>query len=118
LPSEIPNGNVRLVTSEWETNLFQSEREEPHHRLGARLSPQNGQAQDFSRHAEKELSMKRDLKEAPRQSPANWVELEDGIRRRAYELYEERGRGAGLELDDWVKAEAEVRESRDIKRAA
>jgi len=29
------------------------------------------------------------------------------IRRRAYELYELRGGGEGLALDDWLKAEAE-----------
>jgi hypothetical protein len=34
--------------------------------------------------------------------------LEEEIRRRAYELYEERGREHGHDLDDWVRAEAEV----------
>ena len=33
---------------------------------------------------------------------------EEEIRRRAYELYEERGREAGHELDDWLQAEAEI----------
>jgi len=35
-------------------------------------------------------------------------ELEAQIRIRAYELYEERGREDGRELDDWLKAEAEL----------
>ncbi len=35
--------------------------------------------------------------------------LEDNIRRRAYELYEERGREDGHDLDDWLRAEDEVR---------
>jgi hypothetical protein len=34
--------------------------------------------------------------------------LEEKIRRRAYELYEERGRGDGHDLDDWLRAEAEI----------
>ena len=34
--------------------------------------------------------------------------LADQIRRRAYELYEERGGQEGHELEDWLRAEAEV----------
>ena len=34
--------------------------------------------------------------------------LEDQIRARAYELYEERGKEAGNDLDDWLRAEAEL----------
>ncbi len=34
--------------------------------------------------------------------------LEEDIRRRAYELYEGRGREDGHELDDWLRAEEEV----------
>jgi len=36
--------------------------------------------------------------------------FEDQIRRRAYELYEERGREDGHELEDWLRAEEEVKE--------
>jgi hypothetical protein len=35
-------------------------------------------------------------------------ELEYQIRRRAYELYEERGREDGHELEDWLRAEEEI----------
>jgi hypothetical protein len=36
------------------------------------------------------------------------------IRRRAYEIYEQRGRQEGLEVEDWLRAEQEVsRESLD-----
>lgn len=35
--------------------------------------------------------------------------LEERTRQRAYELYETRGRGGGQELDDWLKAESELR---------
>ena len=34
--------------------------------------------------------------------------LEREIRRRAYEIYEERGREDGHDLDDWLRAEAEI----------
>jgi hypothetical protein len=37
------------------------------------------------------------------------VNLEDEIRRRAYELYQQRGNAAGSEAEDWLKAEREVR---------
>lgn len=34
--------------------------------------------------------------------------LDEQIRKRAYELYERRGRIDGQELDDWVQAELEL----------
>ena len=48
-----------------------------------------------------------------RQTPALAVmksapELQEQIRRRAYELYEERGRYDGHDLEDWLQAESEV----------
>jgi hypothetical protein len=36
-------------------------------------------------------------------------DLRDLIARRAYEIYEERGRGDGEDLNDWLRAEAELR---------
>lgn len=36
-------------------------------------------------------------------------EIEEEIRRKAYELYEERGRQDGFEQEDWARAEAAVR---------
>ncbi|MBO0726150.1 MAG: DUF2934 domain-containing protein [Blastocatellia bacterium] len=38
-------------------------------------------------------------------------DLHDRIGRRAYEIYEERGRGDGEDLSDWLRAEAEVKSS-------
>src|SRR6188474_3238854 len=35
----------------------------------------------------------------------------DPIARRAYELYEQRGREPGADVDDWLQAERDVRES-------
>jgi hypothetical protein len=37
----------------------------------------------------------------------------DDVAQRAYELYEARGGQPGAELDDWVRAERERRESSD-----
>jgi Protein of unknown function (DUF2934) len=34
--------------------------------------------------------------------------LENAIRQRAYELYEQRGKIQGHAVDDWLKAEAEL----------
>jgi hypothetical protein len=39
--------------------------------------------------------------------------LEEQIRRRAYEIYVERGGASGSELDDWVQAEMEIRMARE-----
>jgi len=44
-------------------------------------------------------------------NPANIVtdpNLEEDIRRRAYALYEQRGREDGHDVDDWLRAEAEL----------
>jgi hypothetical protein len=35
--------------------------------------------------------------------------IEEEIRRRAYELYEARGRQDGHDVDDWLRAEAEIK---------
>jgi hypothetical protein len=40
------------------------------------------------------------------------VDLEERIRRRAYELYEQRGREDGYETEDWLAAEAELTRER------
>ncbi|MFZ0758842.1 MAG: DUF2934 domain-containing protein [Candidatus Sulfotelmatobacter sp.] len=38
------------------------------------------------------------------------INLEDEIRVRAYELYQQRGGGAGSESEDWLAAEREVQQ--------
>lgn len=48
-----------------------------------------------------------------RQKPPTTVasdpqELEHQIRQRSFELYEERGREDGHEVDDWLRAEQEI----------
>ena len=54
--------------------------------------------------------------EAPKKPPVGVTTdselfLEVNIRHRAYELYEERGREDGHDLDDWLRAEADLIEA-------
>lgn len=48
-----------------------------------------------------------------REAPIEALPLEERIRRRAYELYVERGNQSGSELDDWAQAEEEVLQDQD-----
>jgi Protein of unknown function (DUF2934) len=51
---------------------------------------------------------------------AQSTDIEDRIRHRAYQLYEERGTVDGFALDDWLQAEAEVlraQQQRKVKSA-
>jgi hypothetical protein len=41
--------------------------------------------------------------------PPVLIPIEQQIQRRAYELYEQRGRADGHELDDWLRAECEIK---------
>jgi hypothetical protein len=41
-------------------------------------------------------------------APEERPNLEEAIHRRAYQLYEKRGREDGRDLDDWLRAEAEI----------
>ncbi|MGA9306357.1 MAG: DUF2934 domain-containing protein [Candidatus Sulfotelmatobacter sp.] len=38
------------------------------------------------------------------------INLEDEIRRRAYELYQQRGNASGSEAEDWLTAEREIKQ--------
>ena len=55
---------------------------------------------------------KADSKKARTQKTDNAlpINLEDEIRRRAYELYAERGFSSGHEHEDWLRAEREVKQ--------
>jgi len=47
---------------------------------------------------------------APRSDePPVLIPTEQQIQQRAYELYEQRGRTEGHELDDWLQAECEIK---------
>jgi Protein of unknown function (DUF2934) len=51
----------------------------------------------------------------PQEAPGD---LEEKIRRRAYEWYQQRGRVEGHALDDWLQAEAEILEIKAKRTAA
>jgi hypothetical protein len=44
-----------------------------------------------------------------KETPTETLPLEERIRRRAYELYLQRGNEPSSELDDWLQAEEEIR---------
>jgi hypothetical protein len=46
------------------------------------------------------------------------INLEDEIRRRAYELYLQRGNSSGSEAEDWLTAEREVRQRHRQQQSA
>ena len=48
----------------------------------------------------------------------NYEPLQDRIRTRAYELYQERGAMDGHDVEDWVQAEEEVHRQEHLHRAA
>jgi hypothetical protein len=50
------------------------------------------------------------VKSEPRKNVVVSINLEDEIRRRAYELYQQRGTASGSEAEDWLNAEREVRQ--------
>jgi hypothetical protein len=41
--------------------------------------------------------------------PTVLIPIEQQIQQRAYELYEQRGRTDGHDLDDWLQAECEIK---------
>jgi hypothetical protein len=43
-------------------------------------------------------------------APPTPINLEDEIRRRAYEIYKQRGPASGSEAEDWLTAEREVKQ--------
>ena len=45
--------------------------------------------------------------------PIETLSLEGRIRRRAYELYVQRGNQSGSELDDWLQAEEEIHRAKE-----
>ena len=48
-----------------------------------------------------------------KETPIEALPLEERIRRRAYELYVDRGNQSGSELDDWLQAEEEILQSQE-----
>ena len=50
--------------------------------------------------------------------PIETLSPEERIRRRAYELYVQRGNQSGSDLDDWLKAEREILQDEAIDEKA
>ena len=48
-----------------------------------------------------------------RATASETLPIEERIRRRAYELYVQRGNQSGSELDDWLQAEEEIRRAQE-----
>ena len=48
----------------------------------------------------------------------NTGSMQEEIRKRAYELYEKRGRRNGHHEDDWLQAEREIRDQNRFRKAA
>ena len=58
------------------------------------------------------MSAKSKSREPRSRRPDSPTDIEKRIRQRAYELYEQRGKVDGLALDDWLRAEADIRGAR------
>jgi hypothetical protein len=48
-----------------------------------------------------------------KEDPMEALPLEERTRRRAYELYIQRGSQSGSELDDWLQAEEEIQQAQE-----
>jgi hypothetical protein len=70
-------------------------------------SPRNGDATAKDATTRKITPITQGITQETKKAAAP-VNLQDEIRRRAYELYEQRGRTAGYEHDDWLHAEREI----------
>jgi hypothetical protein len=55
------------------------------------------------------MTAKPKSREPRSRKPNSSNDITERIRRRAHELYEQRGRVDGLALDDWLQAEGEIR---------
>lgn len=59
-----------------------------------------------------------DLSPEPESMQKYSNELRDRIAKKAYELYEQRGRQAERDVEDWLKAEELVRKEMNARRVA
>lgn len=70
-------------------------------------SKKNGNSNELQPASEAQFQVSPEVKAEFKQNVVP-INLEDEIRRRAYEIFEERGRVAGDEHEDWLRAEREV----------
>lgn len=66
----------------------------------------------------RKFDMKLTAQERPTQKQPIPMDLHDQVRRCAYQIYEERGKIDGYEVEDWLRAEAELLGARRPGRAA
>jgi hypothetical protein len=66
----------------------------------------------------REFGTKSNSREQSAQPVKTPMDAEEHVRRRAYELYEERGKVDGFEVEDWLQAEAELQGTGRTNRAA
>jgi hypothetical protein len=62
--------------------------------------------------------MKRIESERPSRLSHTPSNPQEQIRLRAFEIYQQRGKGEGYELEDWLQAESEVLENQRTLKAA
>jgi hypothetical protein len=60
----------------------------------------------------------KNIRQHPPQPTATGGDLQEQIKRRAYQLFEERGNIHGHDLEDWLQAEIEVLDARDLAAVA
>jgi hypothetical protein len=65
--------------------------------------------------ATRERNAKQPAETNQSRSAAQTSDPNGAVARRAYELYEQRGREPGADVDDWLQAEHEIRESQSAK---
>ena len=66
------------------------------------------------------MTAKSKSRKRPSSDPSYSSDIEERVRRHAYDLYEQHGRVDGLALDDWLQAEREIvgaQKQRKIKAA-
>jgi len=63
-------------------------------------------------------SPKKPVESAKPQEIPTQTDLEERIRRRAYEIYQARGSEGGHDLDHWLEAESEIRAQQTRSMAA
>ena len=51
-------------------------------------------------------------------SSSSSPDLHEAVRRRAYQIYEQRGMAGGSEIEDWLQAEAELLDTEGQEKAA
>jgi len=60
------------------------------------------------------MTAKPRVREPLSRKPSSSSDITERIRQRAYDLYEQRGRGDGFALNDWLQAESQIRGTKKL----